>query len=153
MFLGTTSLTLDAKGRVAIPARYRARLEEMCGGKLIISYNAYEKCLPIYPEDEWQRCMQNMDAVNDKSVKFAAYQRMLYSWTYEVDMDSNGRVLIPQVSRDEIGLEKNAFLIGHGKKFELWSEERWLQTREKDNKVLIEELGSGSERMDIGFNL
>jgi len=78
---------------------------------------------------------------------------MLYSWTYEVDMDSNGRVLIPQVSRDEIGLEKNAFLIGHGKKFELWSEERWLQTREKDNKVLIEELGSGSERMDIGFNL
>lgn len=153
MFLGTTSLTLDAKGRIAIPARYRAQLIEMCGGKLVISYNPLDKCLPIYPYDEWLQCEQKMDAVQDRSVKFRSFQRLIYSYTNDVDMDSNGRVLVPQSSRDEIGLKKNACLIGHGKKFELWSEERWLQNREKEDQELVESLRSSSERMHIGFTL
>lgn len=153
MFLGTTSLTLDAKGRIAIPARYRARLNEICGGKLVISYNPLDKCLPIYPYDEWLICEQKMEAVQDQSVKFRSFQRLLFSYTNEVDMDSNGRVLVPQSSRDEIGLEKDAFLIGHGKKLELWSAERWLQTREKEDELLVESLRSSSERMHIGFTL
>lgn len=153
MFLGTTTLTLDAKGRVAIPARYRAQLNDLCGGKLVISYNPLDKCLPIYPYDEWLQCEQKMDAVQDQSDQFRAFQRLLYSYTNEVDMDSNGRVLVPQSSRDEIGLEKNAVLIGHGKKFELWGEERWLQTREEGDKQLIESLKSRTERLHIGFNL
>ncbi len=153
MFSGTTSLTLDAKGRIAIPARYRAQLNELCGGKLVISYNPFDKCLPIYPHDEWVVCEQKMEAKQDNSVKFRSLQRFLYAHTNEVEMDSNGRVLVPQLSRDEIDLEKDAFLIGHGKKFELWSAETWLQIREKEDKELIESLRSSSERMDIGFSL
>ena len=153
MFLGTTSLTLDAKGRIAIPARYRAQLNEMCGGKLVITYNPLDRCLPIYPYDEWLICKQKMDAVQDQSVKFRAFQRLLYSYTNEVEMDSNGRVLVPQSSREEIGLTKNAFLIGHGEKFELWSEENWLPTREKDDKELVEALREEDERIQLGFNL
>ncbi len=153
MFLGTTSLTLDAKGRIAIPARYRARLKELCGGKMVITYNPQDKCLPIYPYEEWLSCLQQMDAVQDQSNYFRAFQRLLYSHANEVDMDSNGRVLVPQYLREVIGLEKNSFLIGHGEKFELWSEQGWLQTREKDDQAFIESLGSSSERMDIGFRL
>ncbi len=153
MFLGTTTLTLDAKGRIAIPARYREKLNEMCGGKLVISYNPLDKCLPVYPYDEWLDCMQKMEAVQDRSDQFREYQRMLYSYTTEVDMDGSGRILIPQSSRDEVGLKKSAVLIGHGKKFELWSEENWLRTREEGDKKLVESLKSRTERMHIGFSL
>jgi len=153
MFLGTTTLALDAKGRIAIPARYRAQLNESCGGKLVISYNPLDKCLPIYPYDEWLECERKMEAVEDQSEQFRAFQRLLYSYTNEVEMDSNGRVLVPQISRDEIGLEKSAYLIGHGKKFELWSESGWLQNRENTDEQLIESLKSRTERLHIGFNL
>ena len=125
MFLGTTSLTLDTKGRIAIPARYRAQLSELCGGRLVISYNPLDNCLPIYPFDEWLECEKKMEAVEDESVQFRKFQRMLYSYTTDVDMDSSGRILIPQASRDKVGLQKNVVLIGHGKKFEPWSEDNW----------------------------
>lgn len=153
MFLGTTTLTLDAKGRIAIPARYRAQLNESCDGKLVISYNPLDKCLPIWPYDEWLECERKMEAVQDQSEQFRAFQRLLYSYTNQVDMDSNGRVLVPQSSREEIGMEKSAVLIGHGKKFELWSEEKWLQNRENNDAKLIESLKSRTERLHIGFNL
>ena len=68
-------------------------------------------------------------------------------------MDGSGRILIPQLSRDEIGLTKGAVLIGHGKKFELWSEENWLRTREEGDKKLVESLKSRTERLHIGFSL
>ena len=153
MFLGTTSLTLDAKGRIAIPARYRARLNEMCGGKMVITYNPEDKCLPIYPYEEWLSRLRQMDAVQDQSRTFKAFHRLLYTYANEVDMDSNGRLLVPQYLREVIGLEKNSFLLGYGEKFELWSEAGWLQTREKDDRELMESFSSSSERMDIGFRL
>jgi len=136
MFLGTTTLTLD---------------DEMCGGKLVISYNPMDKCLPIFPYDEWLDCMAKMDAVQDQSDQFRELQRMVFSYTTEVDMDGSGRVLVPQSSRDEIGLKKEAVLIGHGKKFELWSAESWLRTREDGDKKLVESLKSRTERIDLGF--
>ncbi len=153
MFLGKTTLSLDSKGRIAIPAKYRAQLTEMCGGKLVISYNPLDKCLPIYPYDEWLECERKMEEVEDQSDQFRDFQRLLYSFTNEVDMDGSGRVLIPQSSREEVGLQKNAVLIGHGRKFELWSEENWLQTFEKGNEKLIESLKSRTERLHIGFRL
>jgi len=153
MFLGTTTLTLDAKGRIAIPARYRASIKESCEGKLVIAYNLLDDCLPVYPAGEWEECLRKMQAVKDKTEEFRAMQRHLFSNSDYVDMDSNGRVLIPQLFRDRIGLNKNAVLIGHGEKFELWSEERWLQNRENDDVELIKNLKSRTERLDIGFDL
>jgi len=131
MFLGTTTLTLDAKGRIAIPARYRAQLKELCDGKLVVSYNPLDKCLPIYPYSEWLVCQRKMAEVKDRSEEFRAFQRFLFSATNEVDMDSNGRVLIPQASRELIEIE----------------------TRENDDKKLIDGLKSRTERLDIGFSL
>lgn len=153
MFLGTTTLTLDTKGRIAIPARYRAQLNETCGGRLVITLNPLDNCLVIYPFDEWLECEKKMEAVEDLSVDFRKYQRMLYSNTADVDMDSSGRILIPQASRDKVGLQKNVVLIGHGKKFELWSEDSWLQTSEEDSKELVDSLKSRTERMHLGFRL
>jgi len=153
MFLGTSTLTLDSKGRIAIPARYRKQLEELCEGKVVISLNPLDKCLIIYPYGEWLECERKMDEVKDQSVQFRKYQRLIYSFTNDVEMDSSGRILIPQQSRSKVGLEKNVVLIGHGKKFELWSEESWLRVSEDDSEELVKSLGSRSERIDLGFTL
>ncbi len=153
MFLGKTTLTLDAKGRIAIPARYREELLDLCDGKLVISFNPLDKCLPIYPYPEWEKCERQMEEVEDQSDDFREFQRMIYSYTNEVDMDGSGRLLIPQSSREGIELEKNAVLIGHGKKFELWGEDNWLRTSKEGNAKLIESLKARTERMHIGFKL
>jgi len=153
MFLGRTTLTLDAKGRIAIPARYREQLLEMCVGKMVVSINPLDNCLPIYPYNEWENCVQAMDKVEDQTDEFRQFQRYLFSFSFEVDMDSNGRLLIPQASREEVGLEKSAVLIGHGEKFELWDEDNWLQTSKQDSEKLIESLKARTERMHIGFKL
>lgn len=94
-----------------------------------------------------------MDAKEDQSVQFRKYQRLIYSFTSDVEMDSSGRILIPQHSRSKVGLEKNVVLIGHGRKFELWSEESWLRVSEDDSEELVKSLGSRSERIDLGFTL
>ena len=119
----------------------------------MITLNPLDNCLVIYPFDEWLECEKKMEAVEDLSVDFRKYQRMLYSNTADVDMDSSGRILIPQASRDKVGLQKNVVLIGHGKKFELWSEDSWLQTSEEDSKELVDSLKSRTERMHLGFRL
>jgi MraZ protein len=153
MFLGKSNLTLDAKGRIAIPARYREQLFELCDGKMVVTYNPAEKCLPIYPYEEWRQCVRKMQAAPDQSPKVRKLQRLIYSFTHEVDMDASGRLLIPQDSREEVGLSKNAVLIGHGEKLELWDEESWLRVSKEESKELIETIVSDEELDKLGFQL
>lgn len=153
MFFGKSTLTLDSKGRIAIPARYREQLFELCDGKLVVTYNPAERCLPIYPYEEWRQCVRKMQAVPDQSPKVRKLQRLIYSFTHEVDMDASGRLLIPQDSREEVGLGKNAVLIGHGEKFELWDEASWLRVSKEESKELIETIVSDEELDKLGFQL
>jgi MraZ protein len=153
MFFGKSTLTLDSKGRIAIPARYREQLFELCDGKLVVTYNPAERCLPIYPYEEWRQCVRKMQAVPDQSPKVRKLQRLIYSFTHEVDMDASGRLLIPQDSREEVGLVKNAVLIGHGEKFELWDEASWLRVSKEESKELIETIVSDEELDKLGFQL
>jgi MraZ protein len=153
MFRGSHNLNLDAKGRIAIPARYRDRLREMCEGELVVTFNPYDECLPIYPLSEWEECERKMEAVEDESEDFREMQRMLYFYTHDVEMDGSGRILVPQQLRELVGLEKSAVLIGHGKKFELWGEERWQKHSQAGREKFSERLKTRSERMHLGFKL
>lgn len=153
MFFGKSTLTLDSKGRIAIPARYREQLFDLCEGKLVVTYNPAERCLPIYPYEEWRQCVRKMQAVPDQSAQVRKLQRLIYSFTHEVDMDASGRLLIPQDSREEVGLVKNAVLIGHGEKFELWDESSWLRVSKEESKELIETIVSDEELDKLGFQL
>ena len=78
---------------------------------------------------------------------------MLYSFAHEVDMDGSGRVLIPQELREYVGLQKNAVLIGHNDKFELWSEEEWLRVSKEGVDKLMQSMRSKPDRPDLGFTL
>ncbi len=153
MLLGKTNITLDTKGRIAIPARYREQLVDLCDGKLVVALNPIDGCLNIYPQGEWQKCMRKMDQVQNKSHDFRELQRVIYANANEIDMDGSGRVLIPQELRETVGLQKNAVLIGHNDKFELWSEEEWLRVSKEGTEKLMKSMRSNTDRPDIGFTM
>jgi MraZ protein len=131
LFRGVNSLNLDAKGRMAMPTRYRPSLVEGCSGQMVITVDNRERCLLVYPFPEWEvveRKLQKLPAFNKQARRL---QRLLMGHATEVDMDGAGRLLLPPPLREFAGLEKHAVLIGQGNKFELWSEELWTQRREE----------------------
>lgn len=127
MFQGETAITLDDKGRIAIPAAYRELVSSVCGNHLVITYNPFENgCLWIYPQGEWERVR---DAVNELSNVKATHRNLqlkLVGAAAHVAPDGNGRILLPSRQREATGIEKRAVLLGMGNKFDLWSEQMHL---------------------------
>ena len=125
MFRGVTELSLDAKGRIAMPTRYRERLLDRCAGHMVITIDIAEKCLAIYPLPEWEDIQQKLDALSSFNPKTAMVKRLLMGNATDVEMDGNGRLLIPTKLRKHANLSKKVVMTGQGKKFELWDEETW----------------------------
>jgi MraZ protein len=127
VFRGVNPLSLDAKGRITMPARHRARLEEHCRGHLVITIDREDPCLLIYPLPEWERIEAQIDALPTLHKKVRRLQRLLVGHAADCEMDGQGRVLLPPPLRDFARLERRVVLIGQGKKFELWDEQTWNQ--------------------------
>lgn len=125
MFRGAINLNLDAKGRLQIPAKYRDRLRESVGGRLIVTLDPQGHCLWLYPEDEWSD-------VEHKLMKLPStngLRRLLLGSAHDVDMDSQGRILLPVDLRENANLEKHVSIVGQGTRFEIWDESRWTDSR------------------------
>ncbi|WP_303901942.1 division/cell wall cluster transcriptional repressor MraZ [Thiohalomonas denitrificans] len=131
MFRGVAELNLDAKGRMAIPSRYRERLSERCSGQLVATIDTGERCLLLYPLPEWEVIERKLDALPTFNAQARRIQRLLMGHASDVDMDGNGRLLLPPPLRQYAGLEKRIVLIGQGKKFEIWDEDQWQQKRDE----------------------
>ena len=131
MFRGEHSLSLDAKGRLAIPSRYRDRLVETCGGKLIVTISLLERCLVTYPFTEWQRIEEKLKTLPTLDPKAQALSHLLIGHATDCDMDSHGRVLLTQSLRDFAGLDRRVKMVGQADKFELWDEATWNARREE----------------------
>ena len=125
MFRGVAELNLDAKGRMAMPVRYRAHLDEHCAGRLVMTIDLFEKCLAVYPLPEWEIIQQKLDALSSFNPKTVMVKRLLMGNATDVEMDGNGRLLIPTKLRKHANLDKKLVMAGQGKKFELWDEETW----------------------------
>lgn len=126
MFLGSHAITMDAKGRMAIPAKIRDALSSLCGGRLVITAHTEERCLLVYPETQWADLLPKIEALPNINRKARMAQRLLLGYATPLEMDGNGRVLLPPTLRDYAGLEKKLLLVGQGKKLELWSESSWF---------------------------
>ncbi|MGH8107456.1 MAG: division/cell wall cluster transcriptional repressor MraZ [Arenimonas sp.] len=122
MFQGETAVTLDDKGRLAIPTAFRD-LVARAGNRLVITYNPYESgCLWLYPEKAWETVRDQVNALpNAKRVHRNLQLKLVGAATF-VEPDGNGRILMPGSHRNAVGIEKKAVLLGMGNKFELWSE-------------------------------
>ena len=129
MFRGVTNLNLDAKGRLAMPARYRDRLMDSCEGRLIVTVDR-DGCLLVYPLPEWERIEQALMSRPNMDRQVRALQRLLLGHATDCELDSQGRILLPPPLRDYAGLDKRAVLVGQGNKFELWDEDRWTTQRQ-----------------------
>lgn len=124
MFRGTSHLTLDNKGRLAIPARHRDVLLERCGGHLVITADP-DHCLLVYPLPEWEVIQQKLEGLSNLDKRVRELQRRLIGFAVDTEMDAAGRVLIAPELRKYARLDKDVVLLGQGKKFELWAQEHW----------------------------
>ena len=131
MFRGEYSLTIDSKARVAVPARYRDRLTESSGGKLVITISLMERCLVVYPFPEWQRIEADLEKLPALDSQAQTISHLLIGHANECDMDGHGRVLLPQSLREFANLDRHAKMIGLVRKFELWEEQRWAERRDQ----------------------
>ncbi len=131
MFRGEFSLSLDAKGRLAVPSRYRDRLSEVCAGKMVVTISLLERCLAVYPFPAWKNIEDDLKNLPALDVKAQAFSHLLIGHATECDMDSHGRVLIPQSLREFAGLDKQVKMVGQVHKFELWADTTWTNRREE----------------------
>jgi len=113
-----------------MPARYRERLLESCGGRLVVTVDR-DHCLLVYPLPEWEIIEAKLNELPSLNNQARLLQRLLIGHATELDMDAQGRILLPTMLRDFAGLKKKAVLIGQGKKLEIWDEETWNESQEK----------------------
>ena len=126
MFLGSNAINMDAKGRIAIPSKVREALASVSGGRLVVTAHTEERCLLVYPEPQWAELLPKIEALPNINRKTRLMQRLLLGYATPLEIDGNGRILLPPTLREYGGLEKKLLLVGQGKKLELWSEERWF---------------------------
>lgn len=134
MFRGVNNINLDAKGRLAIPTKYRDRLVELSAGKLVITIDL-DECLLIYPTPDWEVVEQKLAALPSLNKDARRLQRLLLGHATDCEMDANGRVVLPPPLREYAELDKHTVLIGQGNKFELWNEATWSASRAEWLKV------------------
>ena len=141
MFQGSQSINVDVKGRMAVPSRYRDLLVAVCEGRLVVTANPYERCLNIYPEPQWQDVKTKIESLPNSNKKVRRLQRLVLGNASELEMDGNGRLLLPSTLREYANLDKKVVLVGLGDKAELWSEQSWNDMLdESDDDPMPEEM-------------
>ena len=124
MFQGETAITIDDKGRLAIPTAYRDIVARECGNRLVITYNPFESgCLYLYPQPVWERVRDQVNARPRTKKNSRLLQLKLVGAASFAEPDGSARISIPASQRSAVGIEKKAVLLGMGDKFELWSEQ------------------------------
>lgn len=124
LFIGGSTVNLDAKGRLAFPTRYRDELMERCEGKVVLTVDE-NRCLSLYPQGDWEEFQRSLVRMPNQDARVRTLQRVLLGHATPLELDKNGRVLIPPRLREFAGLDKRVVLTGLGYKFEIWNEEAW----------------------------
>jgi len=131
LFRGISSINMDDKGRIAIPTRYRDELQECCERQLIVTIAVNEKCIGekgclwLYPLPEWEKVEKDIIKLPTIDENATFLKRFLIGNATECEMDSQGRMLLPDKLRKFAMLDKKAMLVGQLNKFEIWSEDAW----------------------------
>lgn len=130
MFRGSNEINMDAKGRMAIPARYKDVLAADCDGRLVVTIDVTDKCLLVYPLPEWEKKEDEIRVLSTLNATSRRMQRLLIGHARDLDMDATGRILIPPELRAFAELEKKVTLVGQGHRLELWNSLSWNNQRE-----------------------
>jgi len=145
LFEGISTVNLDAKGRMAMPTRYRGDIDSYCQGQMVLTVHQ-DGCLLLYAAPDWPEIRDKLIRLSNQLKRSRRLQRMVLGHATAVEMDGHGRILVPPTLREFAKLEKRLVLAGVGNKFEIWNEavwnrgcEEWLATPD-DDSGLPEEL-------------
>ena len=127
-----------------MPARQREPLLSRCEGQIVVTIDTQTSCLVIYPLPEWERIEQEIQALPSLKPAVRRFQRLVLGYATDLELDSSGRMLLPQSLREYAQLDKKLVLVGQGNKLELWSEALWLAEREQ----ALQDSGSDAELPD-----
>lgn len=130
MFRGINVINLDVKGRIAIPKRYRPVLSEQNNNEVVLTIDTEQHCLLLYPQSEWKKIETKIADLPSFHPLTRRIQRLLIGHAEEMNLDSQGRILLPTLLRDYAHIDKRAVLIGQSNKFEIWDEAHWQKSRE-----------------------
>jgi len=130
LFRGVNTLNLDAKGRMAMPSKYRDKLTAQCSGQLVVTLDLNDPCLLLYPLPVWEEIERQLVRLPNINAQTRKLQRLLIGHASECEFDNSGRILLPPLLREQVDLEKHVTLIGQGKKFEIWDEQVWSKQRD-----------------------
>lgn len=132
MFRGRVEHTIDSKGRLSIPSRFRDVLTEKYSETLVVTN--FDRCLVAYPTEEWDALERRASALPQLKREVKAFQRYFISGATECPLDRQGRILIPPSLRAYAALERDVVLVGMLKKVEIWSKERWEEVFHQSQK-------------------
>ncbi len=141
MFMGEYNHTIDTKGRLIIPAKFREAL-----GEEFVLTKGLDGCLSIYPMDEWQSFEEKLKALplTDKNAR--KFLRFFVAGATSCELDKQGRILIPGNLREFAGLEKDVVLTGNITRIEIWSKDKWIENSSYDD---MDDVASAMQ--DIGI--
>jgi MraZ protein len=122
MFLGRFEHSVDNKGRVAVPARFRGQLE----GELIIT-RGNDRCLYLFTQEAWEPLASKLNALPTGDADARNLRRAVFSAAEPVELDKQGRVIIPDHLRQYAGINGNVAIIGLGDYIEIWDQQSWLE--------------------------
>ena len=141
MFMGEYNHTVDAKGRLIVPSKFREQL----GDEFVVT-KGFDSCLFVYDNTEWTEMEKKLTALPVTTASARKLNRFFLASATTCEVDKQGRILIPSVLREYAGIEKDAVLVGMGSHLEIWSKDRWLGANSFDD---IEEIAESMEGFGI----
>ncbi|MEX2517074.1 MAG: division/cell wall cluster transcriptional repressor MraZ [Gammaproteobacteria bacterium] len=147
MFRGLSSISIDSKGRVAVPSRFRERLSVLADGHLVLTLSPLDQSLWLYPLPEWELIEAKLASLSDFDTQSRRTKQMMRGYASDCQLDAQGRILIPQELRSYAGLGKDIILLGQGNKFELWDAAVWNAQREQWLNAIGSDTGETPEAL------
>lgn len=150
IFRGRHEYTIDPKGRVNIPARFRDQLQESGQDTLVITN--FSGCIYVFPADEWSRIEEKLSQqISSVDTTLNLFARFFLGAAVEVVPDKQGRILVPPSLRSYAGLEKDVVITGMLKRIEIWSAERWAAQAGRCEKEMLEDPALAQAIRSIGI--
>ncbi len=150
MFYGEKPISIDAKGRVAVPTCFREGIEEACANRLMLTYSVHARgCLWLYPRPIWEQLRDEISELNDFVRQHRKVKLKVVNSALEVEPDANGRIVLPPKMRQIAKVEKHAIFMGADKRFEIWNEEALAAERGDYTDIDAEEVSEDLLKLEL----
>jgi len=141
MFRGSFEHSVDSKGRVSVPSKFRDIIADRYDGRLVMAMD-FDRCLTVYPLEEWEKLEEKIKTLPMMQKEVKDFMRFFFSSATECELDKQGRILIPPIHRERAGITKNVMLVGIINKIEIWDADAWEARNSQNGDKISEALAA-----------